>query len=156
MQLVARKGMTLAGLATVLSSECRISWRPCAMKRVILGILAAVSLLLQNGALAGPLDAPTGANLRRTVTVDVAEKTKGAVVYISTEKIVNVRVSAFPDDPYLRAIPQLGQVVPERRNLLGSGFIIHPDGYVVTNHHVIDSARKIYVELLNGKRLAAD
>src|SRR5438477_2215394 len=112
------------------------------MKRVIFGIISAVYLLEPIAAFAGPLDVPTGSNLRRTVTVEVAEKTKGAVVYISTEKIVNVRVSAFPDDPFLRAIPQLGQVLPERRNLLGSGFIIHPDGYVVTNHHVIDSARK--------------
>src|SRR5438067_364890 len=41
--------------------------------------------------------AASGANLRRTVTVEVAEKTKDAVVYISTTKVINQRISPGGD-----------------------------------------------------------
>src|SRR5438552_16739437 len=49
-----------------------------------------------------------------------------------------------------------GQVVRVPAESLGSGFIIHEDGYVVTNHHVIDRARHIAVELADGRKLDAD
>ncbi|MCL4134811.1 UNVERIFIED_CONTAM: hypothetical protein GTU68_013063, partial [Idotea baltica] len=35
---------------------------------------------------------------------------------------------------------------------LGSGFVIHPDGYIVTNHHVIDKASKITVSFRDEKK----
>ena len=38
----------------------------------------------------------------------------------------------------------------------GSGFIISDDGYIVTNHHVIDSANKITVTLYEGKTYEAE
>ncbi len=39
---------------------------------------------------------------------------------------------------------------------VGSGFIVDPSGYVVTNNHVIDGADKITVILHDGTRLSAD
>ena len=89
-------------------------------------------------------------NLRRTVTVDVVARTKDAVVYISTTKLA--RTSPFGDDPFFRQFFQQNVQVQS----LGSGFIIHPDGYVVTNNHVIDRAREITVELSAGGKLAAE
>lgn len=38
----------------------------------------------------------------------------------------------------------------------GSGFVLTQDGYIVTNHHVIDQASKIYVIFANGKSLSAE
>ncbi len=35
---------------------------------------------------------------------------------------------------------------------LGSGFVIHPDGYIVTNNHVIDKATKIFVTFKDDKK----
>ena len=39
---------------------------------------------------------------------------------------------------------------------LGSGFLLSPDGYCVTNNHVIDRAQLIRVRLADGRELAAD
>ena len=39
---------------------------------------------------------------------------------------------------------------------LGSGFIISPDGYILTNHHVAGNASKIVVTLTNGEKYDAD
>jgi serine protease Do len=43
----------------------------------------------------------------------------------------------------------------QRQSSLGSGFIIDPSGYIVTNNHVIDNADEIDVVLSNGSVLAA-
>jgi S1-C subfamily serine protease len=93
-------------------------------------------------------------NLRRTVVVDVIERTKHAVVNISTTKLVNRRMP-FGDDPFWNQF-DFGQVRKVPANSLGSGFIVHPEGYVITNHHVIDRARQITVELADGRKLPAD
>ena len=51
---------------------------------------------------------------------------------------------------------QPGQRRQQRSNALGSGFIISPDGYIVTNNHVIESADEITVELYSGGELDAE
>ncbi|HEX3358855.1 MAG TPA: trypsin-like peptidase domain-containing protein, partial [Tepidisphaeraceae bacterium] len=119
--------------------------------RTLIRMLAVVGVIL---VLSHAGEAPAqgeGVNLRRTVIVDVVEKTKNAVVYISTTKTVKEMVNVFPNSGF-----QLEKPVMERVGSLGSGFIIHKDGYVVTNHHVIAGAREITVELDDGQKLPAD
>jgi serine protease Do len=124
------------------------------MKRclLLLGLLV-MSPMGASQSLGG--DATEGINLRRTVTVEVVEKTKDAVVNISATKMISKRVSPFGNDPFLPLFGG-GQVVRVPANALGSGFIIHRDGYVVTNNHVIDRARQITVELADGRKLPAE
>jgi len=47
---------------------------------------------------------------------------------------------------------------PQRRPRaqgLGSGFVISPDGYILTNNHVVKDADKVKVQLTNGKEYTA-
>ena len=59
----------------------------------------------------------------------------------------------FGDDPFWRQF-----VGPQRYQVknLGSGVIISPDGYIVTNFHVAGNASEITVTLVGGKRLQAE
>jgi serine protease Do len=98
-------------------------------------------------------DPPEAVNLRKTVIVQVVAQTKAAVVNISTTKIIREWVSPFGNDPFFQ---QFGQIQDVPGNSLGSGFIVHEDGYVVTNNHVIDRATTITVELDDGRKLPAE
>jgi serine protease Do len=120
-----------------------------ARPRMIVPLLAAIFV-------AQPLraDPPESINLRRTVVVQVVAQTKDAVVNISASKIIDKRVNPFGDDPFFQQF-DIGEVVRVPANSLGSGFLIHSDGYVVTNNHVIDRARQITVELDDGRKVPA-
>jgi len=96
-------------------------------------------------------DPPDGINLRRTVIVDVAERTKDAIVYVSSTRLVTQPIF---DDPIFERFNMPGIV--RQVGSLGSGFIINAGGYVVTNNHVIDRSRQITVELLDGRKLPAE
>jgi serine protease Do len=115
--------------------------------------IASCSLFLADSAPAQDVPVATTSptiNLRRTVTVDVVAKTKDAVVYVNTSKIASA--SPFGDDPFFRQFFQQNVQV----HSLGSGFLIHEDGYVVTNNHVIDRAREIIIDLPDGRKLPAE
>lgn len=48
-----------------------------------------------------------------------------------------------------------GDMVPRNSKALGSGFIISTDGYVLTNHHVVDDAQEIIVKLADRREVVA-
>ena len=49
-----------------------------------------------------------------------------------------------------------GPPVPRERAGMGSGFIISGDGYVVTNNHVVESARRVVVRLPDRQEFDAE
>ena len=83
---------------------------------------------------------------------DVVDRVAPAVVTIRSSKRVRApQQFPFFDDPFFRQF--FGGGVPRARggqsqveHALGSGVIVRADGYIVTNHHVIDGAEDIKVD----------
>lgn len=90
---------------------------------------------------------------------DVVSRVSPAVITIHSEMRVRApQQYPFMDDPMFRQFfgDRLPQQMPERRRSgLGSGIIISTDGYILTNHHVIDGAEQIKVDLNDNRTLDA-
>ncbi len=89
---------------------------------------------------------------------DAVERAAPAVVNIFTAKRVTERdLSPLFDDPIFRRF--FGDPPQQRERTqtsLGSGVIISEQGYVVTNHHVIDEADEIQMMLADGREVRAE
>lgn len=102
---------------------------------------------------------------------DLSERVSPAVVNITTTTSVATRLDNAPqlpegspfedffrdffEDPRNPGGPNRPQR-PRQGQALGSGFVISPDGYLVTNNHVIDEADEIRIEFFSGLELEAE
>ena len=87
---------------------------------------------------------------------DAVGRATPAVVNIFTSKEVRAQRAPLLSDPLFRRFfgDQFGGE-PQRASSLGSGVIVSPAGYILTNHHVVDAADEIEVALSDGKKLLA-
>ena len=87
---------------------------------------------------------------------DAAKKAMPAVVNIYTSKEMRQRHPLLDDSTLRRYFPDLAERLPRQRaTSLGSGVIVASEGYVLTNHHVIEGADDIQLVLADGRRIQA-
>ena len=83
---------------------------------------------------------------RRDQVVDVYDRVKGAVVNIHSERTV----VAPAEDPFNRQ-----PVQPQRVNGMGTGIVLDPRGYILTNFHVVDDVHSLRIRLHDGTGYSA-
>ncbi len=90
----------------------------------------------------------------------IAEKASPAVVGLQAEKIVSQDSQTYhnsPFDEYFFGPRSPRQRSPQRpQTALGSGFVISPDGYILTNNHMVEGAEKVTIELADGRKFTAE
>ncbi|MGA3326281.1 MAG: DegQ family serine endoprotease [Terriglobia bacterium] len=94
----------------------------------------------------------------------IAKAVTPAIVAIQSTQVIKVQQSPFLSDPFFRQF--FGNMFPQvpreqKEKALGSGVIVSPEGYIVTNNHVIAKATEISVTLADkrtfkGKVVGAD
>jgi len=125
----AAKGRT-AVLAIKPSSPLSLQWR--AMLQ-----FGAVAI-----AFASLAAASMASELRHTPVVRAVQKNRDAIVNIRGQKTVKSTASGLPQDV-------------RRVNGMGTGVIIDPRGYIVTNYHVVDGVANIQVTLSSRQKYRA-
>jgi len=112
--------------------------------------LRTLASLLVFAAAAGARAAdptPVVTSTRRDALVEFVERVQHAVVNIHSKRTM----PAPADDPFRT----FGQMQPQQVNGMGTGIVLDPRGYVVTNHHVVDEVQSLRVSLSDGTNLPA-
>jgi Do/DeqQ family serine protease len=130
------------------------------------GLIAAFAVMNHSNAPVAVV-ARADTNAQRTVTqlsnsfADVIEKASPAVVEISMTRVIKASEqqgnNPFFSDPLFRQFFGGQGLRPrdQREQGLGSGVIISPSGYIVTNNHVVDKATSLKVTLSDGRDFPA-
>lgn len=136
-------------------------------RRFIKGAVIAF-LLLAMPLSAWAEDQQSIATLRQVgrAFASIAEKASPAVVGVRAEKVVKSRSrqtpfgSPFDEDLFeyffRRRSPRQFERPESTQVAQGSGFIVTPDGYIMTNNHLVGEASEVKVSLDDGRTLAAE
>jgi serine protease Do len=157
--LQIRRSVALVSLAASLVIGGALAWMIGSSSHTVLGAGSPVTLRIAGNAPAGPVNFNEGFS-------SVVEPLLPAVVNISTSKLVKTprNESPFSNDPFFRQFfgnpygdeeQQQQQPREQREHSLGSGVIVNPDGYILTNNHVVEGASDVQVTLSDKRTLKA-
>lgn len=111
----------------------------------------AAGIVTVREAVDSPRDRPNLASLS-----PAAKKAMPSVVNIFTSKDVKVPRHPFMDDPlFRRFFGDQADGETQHSSSLGSGVIVGPEGYILTNHHVVEAADEIELALADGRKAPA-
>ena len=122
------------------------------------GVLALAVLALVGGA--APARALTDEELRRDAVVLAVERARPTVVNVNTEEEVVESPFGGIGDPFFdRFFRDFFESGPQRRRVqarsLGSGVIVDPRGFVLTNEHVVARSSRLSVTLADDRTFPA-
>ncbi|MCG7854079.1 MAG: DegQ family serine endoprotease [Methanosarcinaceae archaeon] len=143
----------------------------------ILCMAACLTLVMVAYPAQGQDSAAESLRMMGKTFASVAKRVSPAVVFVKVEKVVesqpNVQFfspsggdNPFGDDflqrffgtPSPQEQPRQFRQIPRQQQRVmgqGSGFIISPDGYIMTNNHVVGDADKVTVKLEDGREFTA-
>jgi len=143
--LIFAQATTVAVAVLFVVSTFHPEWLP---QRAAVGPQVAVVRQAAPSA-AGPADG-------RGSLHTAVERATPSVVNIFTSKEVRAQRHPLLDDPlFRRFFGDQGDDGTQRSNSLGSGVIVSPNGYILTNNHVVEAADEIEVALSSGRKLLA-
>ncbi len=92
--------------------------------------------------------------------VKIGRELKPAVVNVSAKRsesaMPEMRGPSDEETPFDRYFKDYFGSRPKRHErAMGSGFVINPNGYIVTNNHVVDGATQVQVKFSDGRELPA-
>ncbi|MFT3928697.1 MAG: trypsin-like peptidase domain-containing protein [Spongiibacteraceae bacterium] len=122
----------------------------------VCGILAGLLILTYVDPSAMGFLRPRAAASKNSYA-DAVSRAAPAVVNIYTSKTIRNQLTPMLDDPLAQRFYNRGSSQQQQRiqRSLGSGVIIDADGYILTNHHVINGADEIIVLLSDGREALA-
>jgi serine protease DegQ len=142
--IIFAQAATVAVAVLFVVSTFRPEWLPARG--------AASGAAVQQAPSAGPL--PSAASVGSYS--EAVRRATPSVVNIFSSKEIRTPRHPLLNDPVFRRF--FGDQLPDeaqRASSLGSGVIVSPGGYLLTNHHVVEAADEIEVALPDGKKLLA-
>ncbi len=92
---------------------------------------------------------------RESAITRAIKKVSPAVASINVVQLKEYSTQSYYNDPFFRYLFPY-ELHRERVKSTGSGVVISPDGYIITNHHVLEDALEIVVTLPGGKEYSAE
>jgi Do/DeqQ family serine protease len=126
------------------------------------GLIAAIAVATHTARAPISVVARADTNTQRVSQLsnsfaDIIEKASPAVVKISMTRIIKAseqqQNNPFMSDPFFRQFFGGPNMRPrdQREQGLGSGIVVSPNGYILTNNHVVEKANSLKIELSDGR-----